>query len=50
LVTIFFKSMWIASLASEILEAKNLARVVTCIDKSAKEQGMTLDMALSLHP
>jgi len=33
----------------EIFEAKNLARVVTYIDKRAKEREMTLDMMLSLH-
>lgn len=33
----------------EIFEAKNLARVVTYIDKKAKEQELTLDVMLSLH-
>ncbi len=33
----------------EIFEAKNLARVVTYIDKRAKEQELTLDVMLSLH-
>ncbi len=33
----------------EIFEAKNLARVVTYIDKRAKEQELTLDVILSLH-
>ena len=33
----------------EIFEAKNLARVVSCIDKKAKEQELTLEVILSLH-
>ncbi len=33
----------------EIFEAKNLARVVSYIDKRAKEQELTLDVILSLH-
>jgi len=33
----------------EIFEAKNLARVVSYIDKRAKEQELTLDAILSLH-
>ena len=33
----------------EIFEAKNLARVVSYIDKRAKEQELTLDVVLSLH-
>lgn len=33
----------------EIFEAKNLARVVSYIDKKAKEQELTLEMILSLH-
>src|SRR3989338_292402 len=33
----------------EIFEAKNLARVVSCIDKGAKEQELTLEVILSLH-
>src|SRR3989338_9539183 len=33
----------------EIFEAKNLARVVSYIDKKAKEQELTLDVMLSLH-
>ncbi len=33
----------------EIFEAKNLARVVTYIDKRAKEQELALDVILSLH-
>jgi Fic family protein len=33
----------------EIFEAKNLARVVTYIDKRSKEQELTLDVMLSLH-
>lgn len=33
----------------EIFEAKNLARVVTYIDKRAKEQELTLEVILSLH-
>lgn len=33
----------------EIYEAKNLARVVSYIDKRAKEQELDLDMILSLH-
>lgn len=33
----------------EIFEAKNLARVVTYIDKRAKERELTLDVILSLH-
>ncbi len=33
----------------EIFEAKNLARVVTYIDKKAKEQELNLEMILSLH-
>jgi len=33
----------------EIFEAKNLARVVSYIDKKAKEQELTLDVILSLH-
>ena len=33
----------------EIFEAKNLARVVTCINKRAKEQELNLDVILSLH-
>jgi Fic family protein len=33
----------------EIFEAKNLARVVTYIDKRAKEQELNLDVILSLH-
>src|SRR5450830_1097304 len=33
----------------EIFEAKNLARVVSYIDKRAKEQELTLEMILSLH-
>lgn len=33
----------------EIFEAKNLARVVSYIDKRAKEQELTLDLMLSLH-
>src|SRR3989344_155507 len=33
----------------EIFEAKNLARVVTYIDKRAKEQELTLDVMLALH-
>jgi Fic family protein len=33
----------------EIFEAKNLARVVTYIDKRAKEQVLNLDVMLSLH-
>jgi Fic family protein len=33
----------------EIFEAKNLARVVSYIDKRAKEQELTLEMMLSLH-
>lgn len=33
----------------EIFEAKNLARVVTYIDKKAKEQELTLDVMLLLH-
>ena len=33
----------------EIFEAKNLARVVTYIDRRAKEQPLTLDVILSLH-
>ena len=33
----------------EIFEAKNLARVVSYIDKRAKEQELTLKMILSLH-
>ncbi|MGB3922170.1 MAG: Fic family protein [Minisyncoccia bacterium] len=33
----------------EIFEAKNLAKVVSYIDKRAKEQELTLDVMLSLH-
>ena len=33
----------------ELFEAKNLARVVTYIDKRAKEQELTLEVILSLH-
>lgn len=33
----------------ELFEAKNLARVVSYIDKRAKEQELTLDVILSLH-
>lgn len=33
----------------EIFEAKNLARVVTYIEKRAKEQDLTLELILSLH-
>lgn len=33
----------------EIFEAKNLARVVTYIEKKSKEQELTLDVILSLH-
>ncbi|MDD5721207.1 MAG: Fic family protein [Candidatus Pacebacteria bacterium] len=33
----------------EIFEAKNLARVVSYIDKRSKEQELTLDVILSLH-
>ncbi len=33
----------------EIFEAKNLARVVSYIEKRAKEQELTLDVMLSLH-
>jgi len=33
----------------EIFEAKNLARVVTYIDKKAKEQELSLDVVLFLH-
>jgi len=33
----------------EIFEAKNLARVVSYIDKKSKEQELNLDMILSLH-
>ncbi len=33
----------------EIFEAKNLARVVSYINKKAKEQELTLEMILSLH-
>jgi len=33
----------------EIFEAKNLARVVSYIDKRAKEQELTLELILSLH-
>jgi len=33
----------------EIFEAKNLARVVSYIDKRAKEQELTLEIILSLH-
>ena len=33
----------------EIFETKNLARVVSYIDKRAKEQELTLDVILSLH-
>lgn len=33
----------------EMFEAKNLARVVTYIDKKAKEQELTLEVILSLH-
>lgn len=33
----------------EIFEAKNLARVVSYIDKKAKERELTLEMILSLH-
>lgn len=33
----------------EIFEAKNLARVVSYIEKRAKEQELSLDMILSLH-
>ncbi|MEK7079592.1 MAG: Fic family protein [Patescibacteria group bacterium] len=33
----------------EIFEAKNLARVVTYIDKKAKEQDLSLDVILLLH-
>ena len=33
----------------EIFEAKNLARVVTYIEKRAKEQELTLEVILSLH-
>ena len=33
----------------EIFEAKNLARVVSYIDKKAKEQELNLDIILSLH-
>jgi len=33
----------------EIFEAKNLARVVSYIDKKAKEQELTLEVILSLH-
>lgn len=33
----------------EIFETKNLARVVSYIDKRAKEQELTLDVMLSLH-
>jgi len=33
----------------EIFETKNLARVVTYIDKKAKEQELNLDMILTLH-
>ena len=33
----------------EIFEAKNLARVVSYIDKKAKEQELNLDVILSLH-
>lgn len=33
----------------EIFEAKNLARVVSYIDKKAKEQELALDVILSLH-
>ena len=33
----------------ELFEAKNLARVVTYIDKKAKEQELTIQVILSLH-
>jgi Fic family protein len=33
----------------ELFEAKNLARVVSYIDKKAKEQELTIDVILSLH-
>ena len=33
----------------ELFEAKNLARVVTYIDKRAKEQELTLEVVLLLH-
>lgn len=33
----------------EIFETKNLARVVSCIDKKAKEQELNLDVILTLH-
>lgn len=33
----------------EIFEAKNLARVVSYIDRKAKEQELTIEMILSLH-
>lgn len=33
----------------EIFEAKNLARVVTYINKKAKEQSLSMEMILSLH-
>lgn len=33
----------------EIFEAKNLARVVSCIDKKAKEQELNFEVILSLH-
>ncbi len=33
----------------ELFEAKNLARVVSYIDKKSKEQELTLDVILSLH-
>jgi Fic family protein len=33
----------------ELFEAKNLARVVSCIDKKSKEQELNLEMILSLH-
>lgn len=33
----------------EIFEAKNLARVVSCIDKKAKERELSLEVILSLH-
>ncbi len=33
----------------EIFEAKNLARVVSYIDKKAKEQELSIDLILSLH-
>jgi Fic family protein len=33
----------------ETFEAKNLARVVSCIDKKAKEQELNLDVILSIH-